>query len=157
MLSRVWRYSWSSADRRCSNYIWVIDNFIAYLGASYIRCFTVHIFSYLYIYQYCRAWRLRFILQDQNEIHMRFLHLCFDVMFLPESNMNFKCTWPLRLFVTLKFAAFEMTAYWHRRPRKSIRAKSTSISLVCVKRPCCCCVISYWLCSRGVLIVNKMS
>ena len=22
--------SWSSADRRCSNYIWVIDNFIAY-------------------------------------------------------------------------------------------------------------------------------
>ena len=24
------RCSWSSADRRCSNYIWVIDNFIAY-------------------------------------------------------------------------------------------------------------------------------
>ena len=30
MLSREWRCSWSSADRRCSNYIWVIDNFIAY-------------------------------------------------------------------------------------------------------------------------------
>ena len=29
------------ADRRCSNYIWVIDNFIAYLVASYIRGFTV--------------------------------------------------------------------------------------------------------------------
>ena len=28
--SRGWRCSWSSADRRCSNYIWVIDNFIAY-------------------------------------------------------------------------------------------------------------------------------
>ena len=41
MLSRVWRCSWSSADRRCSNYIWVIDNFIAYWGASYIRGFTV--------------------------------------------------------------------------------------------------------------------
>ena len=27
----------SSADRRCSNYIWVINNFIAYQGASYIR------------------------------------------------------------------------------------------------------------------------
>ena len=27
--SREWRCSWSSADRRCSNYIWVIDNFIA--------------------------------------------------------------------------------------------------------------------------------
>ena len=41
MLSREWRCSWSSADRRCSNYIWVIDNFIAYKGASYIRGFTV--------------------------------------------------------------------------------------------------------------------
>ena len=30
MLSREWRCSWSSADRRCSNYISVIDNFIAY-------------------------------------------------------------------------------------------------------------------------------
>ena len=27
--SREW-CSWSSANRRCSNYIWVIDNFIAY-------------------------------------------------------------------------------------------------------------------------------
>ena len=27
---REWRCSWSSADRRCSNYIWVIDNSIAY-------------------------------------------------------------------------------------------------------------------------------
>ena len=27
--------------RRCSNFIWVINNFIAYLGASYIRDFTV--------------------------------------------------------------------------------------------------------------------
>ena len=32
-LSREWRCSWSSADRRCSNYIWVINNFIAYYGA----------------------------------------------------------------------------------------------------------------------------
>ena len=37
MLSRKWRCSWSSADRRCSNYIWVIDNFIAYSDASYSR------------------------------------------------------------------------------------------------------------------------
>ena len=29
-LSREWRCSWSSADRRCSNYIWVINKFIAY-------------------------------------------------------------------------------------------------------------------------------
>ena len=41
VLSRSWRCSWSSADRRCSNYIWVIDKFIAYEGASYIRDLTV--------------------------------------------------------------------------------------------------------------------
>ena len=41
MLSREWRYSWSSADRRCSNYIWVINNLIAFLSASYIRDLTV--------------------------------------------------------------------------------------------------------------------
>ena len=29
MLSREWRCSWSSADRRCSNYIWEINNFYA--------------------------------------------------------------------------------------------------------------------------------
>ena len=30
VLSREWRCSWSSADRRCFNYIWVINNFNAY-------------------------------------------------------------------------------------------------------------------------------
>ena len=30
VLSREWRCSWSSADRRCSNHIWVITNLIAY-------------------------------------------------------------------------------------------------------------------------------
>ena len=30
VLSWEWRCSWSSADTRCSNYIWVINNFIAY-------------------------------------------------------------------------------------------------------------------------------
>ena len=41
LLSREWRCSWSSADRRCSNCIWVIDNFIVYKGAIYIRDLTV--------------------------------------------------------------------------------------------------------------------
>ena len=41
VLSQVWRCGWSSADRRCSNYIWVINNFIAHLGANCIRGFTV--------------------------------------------------------------------------------------------------------------------
>ena len=41
MLSRKWRCSWSSGDRWCPNYTWVIINFIANQGACYIRDFTV--------------------------------------------------------------------------------------------------------------------
>ena len=44
-LNREWRYSWSSADRRCSNYIWVINDYILYKGASYIRGFMVYIWN----------------------------------------------------------------------------------------------------------------
>ena len=40
VLSQEWRCSWSSADRRCSKYSWVINNCIAYCGATYIRCLT---------------------------------------------------------------------------------------------------------------------
>ena len=43
VLRREWRCSWSSAERRCSNYIWVIDKSIARYGASYIRDLTVHL------------------------------------------------------------------------------------------------------------------
>ena len=39
--SREWRCSWSSAYRRCSNYIVVINRFITYKGAYYIRGLTV--------------------------------------------------------------------------------------------------------------------
>ena len=41
VLSWSLRCSWSSADRRCSNYVWVINNFIPCSGASYIRGFRV--------------------------------------------------------------------------------------------------------------------
>ena len=37
VLSREWRCSWSSDDRRCANCIWVICKFIAYEASSYIR------------------------------------------------------------------------------------------------------------------------
>ena len=40
-LSWEWRCSWSSADRRCSNYICVINSLITYSGAAYIRDLTV--------------------------------------------------------------------------------------------------------------------
>ena len=41
LLTREWRCSWSSADRRCSNYIWVVNDYIPYKGATYIRDLTV--------------------------------------------------------------------------------------------------------------------
>ena len=40
--SRWWRCRWSSADRRCSNYIWVINNFAAHWSATYTRGLTVY-------------------------------------------------------------------------------------------------------------------
>ena len=43
VLSWEWRCSWSSADRRCSNYIWVINNLIAHKSVFYIRDLMVHI------------------------------------------------------------------------------------------------------------------
>ena len=40
MSIRNWRCYWSSAGRRCFNYIWVINNFMAHQGATYIRDFS---------------------------------------------------------------------------------------------------------------------
>ena len=40
VLSWEWRFSWSSADKRSSNYICVINKLIAYQGAPYIRGLT---------------------------------------------------------------------------------------------------------------------
>ena len=45
VLSREWGCSWSSGKRQCSNYIWVINNFIAYYVVSYIWGFTVFALS----------------------------------------------------------------------------------------------------------------
>ena len=42
VFSRERRCSWSSADRRCYNYIWEISNFIAFSGAAYIRGLAVY-------------------------------------------------------------------------------------------------------------------
>ena len=41
VLSRELRCSWSSAGRRCSNYIWAINNLIVYQSTPYIGDLTV--------------------------------------------------------------------------------------------------------------------
>ena len=47
VLSQEWRCSWSSTDSRCSNYSWMIINFIAYQGATYIRGLKVYFMIFL--------------------------------------------------------------------------------------------------------------
>ena len=42
MLSPEWGCSWNSANRRYSNYIWVMSNVIDYKGVPYIRGLTVY-------------------------------------------------------------------------------------------------------------------
>ena len=42
VLGWEWRYSWISADQRCSNFIWVITNYIAYEGV-----FILHVWRNL--------------------------------------------------------------------------------------------------------------
>ena len=50
-----WRCSWSSANRRCSNYIWMINNYIAYYSASCIRGFTVLLMYFLHCYSHIKS------------------------------------------------------------------------------------------------------
>ena len=45
MISGEWVCSLSSADRRCANHIWVINNLIAHWNASYIKDLTVIVHS----------------------------------------------------------------------------------------------------------------
>ena len=68
VLSQEWRCSWSSIDRRCSNYIWVINKFIVYAGAAYIRGLTV------YEKNLCN-----------HDIDAELSHNCGDVL-IPEKN-----------------------------------------------------------------------
>ena len=86
MSSREWRCSWSSADRRCSNYIWVIDNFIAFQGTSYIRGFTVVIFV---------SWMASFVEPDWYQCS----HL----------SVMIEATRPANIYIVRKWP----TQFWH--------------------------------------------
>ena len=68
VLSWEWECSWSSADRHCSNYIWVINNFIAYIGAAYIWDLTVYHTLVCYKVCLCLGNLLRQIMWTTNNI-----------------------------------------------------------------------------------------
>ena len=54
-----------SYNRRCSNYIWVINNLITYKSASYIRVLTVYDFL-----THCGQNKMAAILQQQFQMHI---------------------------------------------------------------------------------------
>ena len=71
VLSWEWRCSWSSADSWCSNYIWVIKNFIANSGASYIRSLTVYVENMLLLLSSMKTynWYRYYQIRDSKEEH----------------------------------------------------------------------------------------
>ena len=88
VLSRGWRCSWSGADRRCSNYIWVINNLIAYYGASVIRDLTVYIQAHTHICVYMLDCSVGLLLQVRTGI----IHLQ-QIPFTWANSQTHKCYW----------------------------------------------------------------
>ena len=84
VLSWECRCSWSSTDRWwCSNYIWVINNFIAYEGATYIRGLTVCIFQILFIQcsdscETASSWKLQDS-YDDTSASVQVMAWCYQV------------------------------------------------------------------------------
>ena len=56
-----WKRNGSSADRRCFNYFWVINNFIAYWGTPYIRGLRVYRCS-------CQLWEAKSLYSNYHKV-----------------------------------------------------------------------------------------
>ena len=91
MSSREWRCSWSSADRRCSNYIWVIDNFLfkgftvygQWSGSSLVQIMACRLFGAKPLSEpmltYCQLYRW----EQTSEIWIEMQHLfCQEIAFI---------------------------------------------------------------------------
>ena len=93
VLSREWRCSWSSADRRCSNYNWVINNLIAYKGAAYIRDWQYIVYIYV-LSLTLSPWQRTLLRNDKNQSHLPFCLACSTVdagslcLCLPQGNVE---------------------------------------------------------------------
>ena len=76
VLSRESRCSWSSANRRCSNYIWVINNAIEYKGLSYVKYLTaiLHQWSLVMTYSGFIDWCMWYVMSPT--MHNRLSHWC---------------------------------------------------------------------------------
>ena len=109
VLSREWRCSWSSADRRCSNYIWVIDNLITYWGAYYIRDLTV-VFPINCAYGFVVLCFIFFF----STVILRYHSLCLRIDLLPDLMCDFKLVGRFNLLkILLKILAPQSASQFH--------------------------------------------
>ena len=104
MSSWEWRCSWSSANRRCSNYVWVINNLIAYyfvvyliletwrLTSTYIVNRNCYWNSHIYIPGSLNIWKRHL----QNSVHFA---LSLNVNGLHILSWNCQCLWHSGLYV----------------------------------------------------------
>ena len=97
VLSQEWRCSWSSADRQCSNYIWMINGFI---GASYIRGLTVLIIIFKQIATFHKrfsyileSWGMNKFCRSHFQMHFRNRNCCiFHILLNFGSNRKYVST-----------------------------------------------------------------
>ena len=116
VLSREWRFSFSSADRRCSNYIWVINSFIAYLAATNITGLTAFIWiSSLLLKQLydCPSGREDEMKTDQPKNRMSANHVYNSWNILHSYSRVFTDYWYYYTFII--FCVFTSVLYQVRR------------------------------------------
>ena len=83
-----WRCSWSSADRRCSNYIWVINNLIAYRGALILEILW-------YILPNCLALAQSYDCSSANEVTLKDTAKTEHDLITTKQNKIWTCTYYL--------------------------------------------------------------
>ena len=111
VLSQEWRCSWSSADRLCSNYIWVINNFINFIFScsshSTFYCTSFFTFSF----------SSHFTFSCTSIVYIFFLHLSFYIflllffMFSCSSHFIFSSTFHFT-FSSTSHLIFSSTSYF---------------------------------------------
>ena len=139
VLSWEWRCSWSSADRRCSNYIWVINNYIAYYGAPYSRGLTVSytesLCSHKLIYCNCHQMITHFLFLLSFLFSLSYSILLYCAM--KKIEFRLKCNWILFWRVHL-LISHHWFRYWlsavHSPCHYLNQWRSGSLTLLCVSR-----------------------
>ena len=135
MLSWEWRCSWSSADMRCSNYIWVIYNLIAYKGESNIRYFTVCFYVMRTYDMLCDKHRLKYMCCFENKHLWYSNNMLIAVLGMTAGDLDIKRIYPFKrhryLTNGLVFPKMFPVELWFLRYMCYHHFNGKSISLLC--------------------------